>query len=78
MEEKQPIGEVIEDFARSIIEEAQTEDTALKDRITAFQVITAYFVGIYRVGANEPPKRTGATFEDMKKEMSHERVPDSK
>jgi hypothetical protein len=78
MTEKKPIGEVIEDFARSIIEEAQTEDIALKDRITAFQVLTNYFVGIHKVGAESKGGAVVKTFEDMKKEISHERVPDSK
>jgi hypothetical protein len=51
MTEKLPISEVIEDFARQIIEEAEGE--ALPVKLDAFTRITAYFVGIHKVGANK-------------------------
>ncbi len=65
MTQKLPISEVIEDFARQIIEEAEGEP--LLSKLDAFARITAYFVGIHRVGAQK--KTEGETFESMKKKL---------
>lgn len=61
MAEKLPISEVIETFAREIIEDASDPDTPLATKLDAFSKVTAYFVGIHRVGAHTPA-HSGKTF----------------
>jgi hypothetical protein len=67
-----PISEVIEDFAREIIEDASDPETPLSAKLDAFSKVTAYFVGIHKVGAQAqaPASKTFAAakaeLEDIK------------
>jgi len=71
--DKLPITELIEDFAREIIEQAMG-DSPLGQKIEAFKVITPYFVGGYKAGAiKEEEKDKKATFADMKKTLNGEK-----
>jgi hypothetical protein len=65
---EEPIGQVLENFAREIIQQAQEDNIALAEKLRVFSQITTYFVGIHKVNAAkiETPAKT---FGGMKKEL---------
>jgi hypothetical protein len=67
---KTPINEVIEEFAREIIERAREDGVNLPTQLDAFSKITAYFVGIVRVGAGPKEEAKGKTFGQLKNEST--------
>ena len=69
-----PIGDVIENFARDIIEEASGVDengkpVPLAMKLDTFRTLTTYFVGINKVGAVKKPQDGMKTMAEMMAEI---------
>lgn len=66
MSRQKSIGKQLEELARAILDKALLDQTPLPDKLDAFKVVTAYYVGVMKAAKNIPPEDPeGGSFDKL-------------